>query len=461
MSGSNEVLREIPQVEKLLQHEAVLPFIDMIGRTAVADEIRKTIDTFRRDVLSGAIRSAADLVPLIAASCSKKKLEKLQRVINATGIIIHTNLGRSPLGRDILADMADTLGGYCNLEYHLPTGSRGKRGGFAESLICGLTGAEDAVIVNNNAACVFFILNAFARGKGVVVSRGELVQIGGGFRIPDIMRESGALLTEVGTTNITDLADYEKGISPDTGMIFSAHRSNYRIDGFARTPSIRELATLKTASVMLVRDLGSGNFLPDSGGGIPLDPTPADELTQGADLVCFSGDKLLGGCQAGIIAGRKDLIAALKSHPLMRMLRVDKISYFILQETLLKYEKGMHRDVPLWQIAEQDVKAINNRISKVLKRIHDPALKKMLKKSKITGAFGGGSLPGFEMESSGLAFHITGMKASDLYARFISSRVPIVGFISDDIYFLNFMTVLDCDIDEVAWAINELPGKQG
>ena len=318
----NNLLRAIPQVEKLLQDREISSFINDIGRNQVTKAIRAGIEELRESILNGSEADPDLLKDKIIAKCLYKRFEKLQRVINCTGVIIHTNLGRSPLGDEILESLKKEISGYCNLEYHIPTMKRGKRGGFAEELVCELTGGEDALIVNNNASSVFLILNEFAKGREAVVSRGELIQIGGGFRIPDIMDQSGAKLVEVGTTNITTLDDYKSAINENTSMVFSAHTSNYRIQGFTEAPSLKELSALKSSAVIFVRDLGSGNFINDDRTGSGFEQTVYQELSQGPDLVCFSGDKLAGACQAGIITGRKDLIAALRKNPLMRMIRV-------------------------------------------------------------------------------------------------------------------------------------------
>ena len=450
------ILRNIPQVEKLLQSDPVREFIPVLGRGIVTNIIRAETESFRKRASAATGLTVDDLQSCIVAACARKSREKLQRVINGTGVIIHTNLGRSPLSRRILEKLSHTMNGYCNLEYFIPERTRGRRGGFAEELICDLTGAEDALIVNNNASSVFLILNHFAAGKEVIVSRGELIQIGGGFRIPDIMNQTGARLVEVGTTNITELADVSGAVTENTAMILSAHQSNYRIDGFAHRPGLAELATLKSGSILLVRDLGSGNLVNDQRLPRPFEPTITRELSQGADLVCFSGDKLLGAGQAGIIIGRKDLVQELRSHPLMRMIRVDKITYYLLQETLLEYENAATEDVALWQIILQDRKNSGSRINRVLRRIASPGLKKCITRVSTRATFGGGSMPGEEVESRGLSFDIPGISAEELYSFFIDEPVPVLGKIADDRFCLDFMTVLDRDIPVIVESINRL-----
>ena len=377
-------------------------------------------------------------------------------MINSTGVIIHTNLGRTPISKKILSDLAENLSGYTNLEFHLPTQKRGKRGGFAEELVCDLTGAEDALIVNNNASSVFLILSAFAKDMEVVVSRGELIQIGGGFRIPDIMKQSGAKLIEVGTTNITELDDYKNAINENTSMIFSAHQSNYKIEGFAKLPSLKELATLKSDNIKFVRDLGSGNFVNDSKLPADFEPTVRQEIAQGADLVCFSGDKLLGACQAGIIVGKSEQIAQLRKHPLMRMIRVDKITYYLLQETLLKYDQNIYEELSLWEIIYQTQDNIKKRINKVLKKVENKEIKKTISQVSLKSTYGGGTLPTIELDSFGIQIDIDKSNPEKIYNYFINAKIPIVGVIVNDKFTMNFMTVFDKDIDEIAEVLNLL-----
>ncbi len=456
MDDRNSLLRNIPQIEKLLNNEEIVKFIPALGHDTVVDVIRKVTELFRKKIDQGEEFPAEKIIPSIVKNCQNKKTHKLQRVINGTGVIIHTNLGRSPLGKNILKNLADELSGYCNLEFHLHTGKRGKRGGFAEELICRLTGAEDALIVNNNASSVFLILNQFARGREAVVSRGELIQIGGGFRIPDIMEQSGAILVEVGTTNITEIEDYASAITPLTSMIFSAHRSNYKIEGFTKTPALGELSDLRNASIILVRDLGSGNLVSGASLPQPFEPLAGTELSQGADLVCFSADKLLGSCQAGIIIGKKVLIEELRKNPLMRMLRVDKVTYYIIQENLIHYQNNEIKNIPLWDILFQDKKDISARIIKIIKKVQVKGWKECLKKIETECAYGGGSLPGAVIGSYGLQIDIPGLGPEKVYSHFISHDVPIVGSIINDRYVLDFMAVFDDEVPHVTAALMNL-----
>jgi L-seryl-tRNA(Ser) seleniumtransferase len=309
--------------------------------------------------------------------------------------------------------------------------------------------------VNNNASSVFLILNQFAKGKEVVISRSELIQIGGGFRIPDIMNQTGAVMVETGTTNITDLEDFKNAFTENTSMIFSAHQSNYIMIGFTKNPAIKELASLKTESIILVRDLGSGNLVNDSKLPQPFEPTITSELSQGADLVCFSGDKLLGSCQAGIIIGRKDLVAKLRKNPLMRMLRVDKVTYFILQETLLKYANNSREEILLWKTIYQEKKTISARISRMLKLVKKSD-KLIITKIDTRSTFGGGSMPGIEFDSNGIQIEISGMKPDEIYSAFIKSEFPVLGTVINDRFTLDFIAIFDNEIPLIASIINKI-----
>ena len=450
------VLKNIPQVERIFQSDDISKFIPIIGRGIVTGIIKKEVELFRENLKNNQNLEIENLFSSIIHRCSVKELEKLQRVINGTGVVIHTNLGRSPISKDILQSLQESLSGYCNLELYLPTGRRGKRGGFAEELICELTSAEDALIVNNNASCVFLILSEFGRGRDVVISRGELVQIGGGFRIPDIMRQSGTNLVEVGTTNITELDDYRNAITDNTGLILSVHRSNYKIEGFTKSPELKDISTLKSSSILFVRDIGSGNLIVDARFPKTFEPAISIELSQGADLLCFSGDKLLGGCQAGIIVGKRDLVSKLRKNPLMRMIRVDKITYFLLQETLIQYYNRKIENISLWNTIFQNKKAIGNKVTRLFKRIKAENKKEVVKKIPLKSVFGGGALPTTKIESMGIQISIPNLNGNEIYNKFISEKTPIVGYILDDKYTLDFRTIFDEDIPIIAEAIDRI-----
>src|SRR5438445_7721077 len=375
--ASNSVLRNLPSVDDLLRSEAAVNIVSEAGTNHTAVLARIVIDEIRKEIgtEAGGDHSKESLM-----SAAENKLENAwrseqmtgtHRVINATGVVIHTNLGRASLSEKARRAVADEAAGYCTLEYDLETGKRGKRGMRAENLLAELTGAESVLIVNNCAAAAFFVLTFFAAGGEVVISRGELVEIGGDFRVPDVLSQSGATLREVGTTNRTKFVDYEKAINKDTRMILRVHPSNYRIVGFTATPTLAKLADLAhRQSVMIYEDLGSGALIDLSGSGLSDEPVVSDSIKAGADIVTFSGDKLLGGPQAGIIAGRAEFIDRLRKHPLYRALRVDKLAYAALEATLDAYRRdAAAREVPVLRMLSLSKNEIAERVGRFMEQL--------------------------------------------------------------------------------------------
>jgi L-seryl-tRNA(Ser) seleniumtransferase len=460
MTEKSEILRNIPQVEILLQEERLKQYIPLIGRSIVIGILRGETEKFRSAVMNGGSAGPEALYSSIYRACETKRLEKLQHVINGTGVIIHTNLGRSPLSERMLTLLRDELSGYTNLEYHIPSKGRGKRGGYAEELMCHLTSAEDALIVNNNAAAVFLMLNEFCTGREVIVSRGELVQIGGGFRVPEIMARSGARLVEVGTTNITSIDDYRNAITDETAMVLSVHRSNFTLEGFTSEPTLKELSSLKTDTLLFGRDLGSGNLVFDPRLPKPFEPTISQELSQGADIISFSGDKLLGGCQGGFLVGAKEHISRLRRNQLMRMLRVDKITYFLIQETLLSYVNGSFEDLPVWSIILQDSNAIRGKAARFRRRI-SPEFRGFIAQVPVKSTFGGGAMPARELDSAGIVITVPGVSPEEIYDHFITSAPPAAGVILDNAFTFDFRTIFDRDIIPLAASAETLFRKHG
>ena len=364
---------------------------------------------------------------------------RLRPVINATGVVLHTNLGRAPLGETQLAAIGEAARGYSNIEFDLASGERGSRYEHVTSLLCELTGAEAALVVNNNAAAVLLVLAALCGGREVVVSRGELVEIGGEFRIPDVMESSGARLREVGTTNRTHLADYERAITPDTAAILKVHPSNYRVVGFTAAVAGRELARLaRGRGVLFVHDLGSG--LLQEHPAIEGEPVVAHALEDGADLVTFSGDKLLGGPQAGIVAGRRGPIERIGRHPLLRALRVDKVTLAALQATLTAYAEGRREELPLWRMLDVPTAELRRRAEAIADAVGDAAELKVEVVSS-TSTTGGGSQPGAEAPSVALRVSHGEMTGAELQRRLRAFDPPIVARVEDDSVTLDLRTV--------------------
>ena len=433
-------LRRLPSVDALLQDETVRTLTQRYGRTMTVEAIRTCLAKARREIQRGGqCPSKAALVSVVSERLDAWGRPTLRPAINATGVVIHTNLGRAPLCQDALAAMATVGEGYSNLEYDLSAGVRGSRYVHAQELLCRLTGAEDALVVNNNAAAVLLALTALARDREVVISRGQLVEIGGGFRIPDVMRQSGARLIEVGTTNRTHPGDYEDAIGPDTAMLMLAHQSNFRTIGFTAQVSAKELATLGHRHHLLVyEDLGSGTLLDTEPYGFSHEPTVQEAIAAGLDLVSFSGDKLLGAPQAGILIGRADLIALLRAHPLTRALRVDKTTLAGLQATLLHYLTGDAEDaIPVWRMLACPAEELERRAGVWAQALRAAGVDARVIDGR--SAAGGGSLPGETLPTSLVAIAVDSPNA--LAARLREGEPSIIARIENDQVCLDPRTV--------------------
>jgi len=410
-------LRQLPSVDLVLSQAAIRALMAQHGSDLVTFVIRSVIENARKAILSdgherplsptslpqGVRGDLCDLEEIVGQSAEAIRVitqPLLKRVINATGIIIHTNMGRAPLGRQVLQDLADVVLGYSNLEYNLDKAERGERGEHVVPLIKYLTNADDAVIVNNNAAGVMFALGTFAKGKEVIVSRGELVEIGGSFRVPDIMAASGAIMVEVGTTNKTRLSDYEKAITPNTAMILKVHRSNFEVVGFTEEVSVAELADFsRQQGLPFLYDIGSGLIRKPKNLPLEKEPDVKSAIADGADLVAFSCDKLLGGCQAGIVAGRSEVIAKLKKAPMMRALRVDKLTLAVLSSVIRSYfnDETLVSQIPLFGMLEQSAETLRDKAERLQQALQ--ARNVVARVVESVGRCGGGTLPLLELPS--------------------------------------------------------------
>ena len=375
------------------------------------------------------------LTDRIGARLRRMQSPGLKKVLNGTGTILHTNLGRAPLGKEAASRVLETVSGYCNLEYDLEDGCRGERCGQIENILCEITGAEAAVAVNNNAAALLLILCTLAQGGEVIVSRGELVEIGGQFRIPDVMKQSGAGLVEVGTTNRTRLSDYETAVTETTKAILKVHTSNYRIIGFTEETSIEQLAPLREKyGILLIEDLGSGALLDLTKYGLPGEPNVQDALRRGADIVCFSGDKLLGGPQAGIIAGKKEYIEKMRSNPLFRALRIDKITAAFLETILLEYrsmERALVR-IPTLRMLTQNEKEIAEDAAELKILLEQAAFDAEIALYPCRSKVGGGALPVTELPSMAVGIRPSKISAETLSRRLRRLPIPVVTRIEDE-----------------------------
>ena len=440
----NARLRNLPSVDRV---------VDALGgaaSAAVTGAARRAIDEARAAVRAGdEMPSLEEVIAAARALLGDRDRRLLQPVINATGVLIHTNLGRVPLGDEQLDAVRAAASGYSNLEYDLAAGQRGSRYAHARDLITELTGAGAALVVNNNAAAVLLALTALCAGREVIISRGELVEIGGEFRIPEVMSSSGARLVEVGTTNRTHVADYERAITPDTAAILKVHPSNYRVVGFTAEVASRDVARLaRGRGVAFIHDLGSGLVHESTTGWTREEPSVTAALEDGADLVTFSGDKLLGGPQAGVIAGRSAMVEKLSRHPLLRALRPDKMTLAALEATLRMHAEGRASKIPLWQMAEADPATLEATAQDLAARSATqlgPGFK--VEAIPLKAVAGGGSLPGAELGSYGIWIDHGERSAAELQRSLRYGTPPVIARIEDDRLVLDLRTVRPDEVD--------------
>ena len=414
-----------------------LPSVDELARASedprAVDAARSVLALAREQIRAG--EDPGDLAARLAAELAAAREPHLRRVINATGVIVHTNLGRAPLAAAAIERVSEVAAGYSNLEYDLAAGGRGSRQEHVTSILRRLAGAEAALVVNNNAAAVMLALAALAEGREVLVSRGELIEIGDGFRIPDVLERSGARLREVGTTNRTRVSDYESAIGADTAVLLRVHQSNFRVVGFTEQPRIEELALVaQSHDLSLVDDLGSGALI-----DIGDEPTARASLAAGADLVCFSGDKLLGGPQAGIIAGRAGLVERLRRHPLQRALRADKLTLAALEGTL-QLAVDAPGEIPVVRMLRERPEAVHERATRLAKRLGGQV-------EETVARAGGGSLPVTELPSFACAVE------EELAAKLREVDPPVIGVVRDGRTLLDCRTLTDAEADEIVAAV--------
>jgi len=458
-------LRAIPPVCELLDRPALRRMQEdsTVPRWTVRKAVQGVLERQRREILSGT-REQVDgperLEALILIEVRRLRTQSLRPVINATGVIVHTNLGRAPLAREALDALQEVAAGYSNLEYDLKEGRRGLRYRHLEGLLCELTGAEAALVVNNNAAAVLLALRVLARGREVVVSRGELVEIGGSFRIPEILAESGATLVEVGTTNRTRLGDYENAVGPATGLLLKVHRSNYRIQGFHQEVGLEELVALgRRKGVAVMQDLGSGCLLDARMLGLSGEPAVRDVVNTGLDVVTFSGDKLLGGPQAGILLGRAPVMKTVQTHPLIRALRMDKLTLAALESTLLLYRDphAARTRIPVLAMLAEDRDALRRRARALAAKLRAEGLTGFsFRACASTAKAGGGSLPAENIPGAAVAVNSLSHPCHEILARLRQASVPVVARIEKDAVLLDMRTVRKGDSVRVVDAFREV-----
>jgi L-seryl-tRNA(Ser) seleniumtransferase len=461
-------LKMIPKVDKVLEWEAVRELLAGHSRNLLLKAVRDVLSRLRASALAGGVDDAAFGEPAICAAVASElarlRMPSLKRVINGSGIVLHTNLGRSVLpeaARDALNTIAFS---YSNLEFDLETGLRGSRYSHVEALICELTGAEAAIVVNNNAAAVLLALSSLAAGREAVVSRGELVEIGGSFRIPDVMELSGVTLREVGTTNRTHARDYSAAVSPDTALFLKVHCSNFAVVGFTAEVSAPELVALGAAAgVAVLADMGSGNLVELSGHLPCSEPTVQDFVRAGVDVITFSGDKLLGGPQAGLIVGKRAFIEPMKKHPLLRALRMDKLTLASLEATLGLYrdERVAFREVPTLRMLTASLAELTSRAKAMVRQLRRRVPETVtFALSQGFSQAGGGTLPLLNLPTQLIEIGVSGLSPNEIEAGLRGAEVPVIGRISKGAFLLDPRTILDADLGDLAAALASLTAAE-
>lgn len=451
----NERLRTLPSVNDLTERLSDAGWLDRLPRTVIANVVRDVVESHRRRILAREDTVDADQLQLEIEQRLKRELHPpLEPVINATGVILHTGLGRSPIAIEAVEVMAEVARGYAPVEVDLATGRRGHRSHLIRPLLCEITGAGGATVVNNNAAAMTLALAALAKDRTVIVSRGELVEIGGSFRLPEVIEAGGARLREVGTTNKTRLADYERAIDGQTGALLKVHTSNFRIEGFVQEASIDELASLaREHELPLIHDIGSGMLVDPSEYGLPMsEPNARESIARGADLVLFSGDKLLGATQAGIIVGRTDLIECVERHPMMRAMRVDKVTLAALGRVLQIHRdpKEAARRIPALRMAMESIRVVRERANQLVNAIGEAGGRATITIEPTAAYIGGGSVPGREIESVAVVLRTITIGADDLAAMLRTGRPAVMARIADDALWLDLRTVFDEQVEPLA-----------
>lgn len=466
----NNLFRKIPKVDLLLEREEILSLIQDYGLSYVTDKVREVVEEIREEIKacpeSEEVDSFEDRILKKIERIEDYVMErveegldlKLRPLLNGTGTILHTNLGRAPLSHKISTELATLLSSYSNLEYNLEEGKRGERYSHMKEMLCKITGAEDAMVVNNNASAVLLILSTMARGGEVIVSRGEMVEIGGKFRIPDVCAQSNADMVEIGTTNKTHLRDYEDAITENTKAFLKVHTSNYRIMGFTESVAAKDLKALSVEhNIPIIEDLGSGVLLPLEKYGIRHEPMVQEAIESGVDVVCFSGDKLLGGPQAGIIIGKKKYIDAMKKNPLTRALRIDKFTVAALSMTLREYlqMEGIEERIPVLKMLSETAPSIKERAERLLDLFRKNHIQGECSIRPCESQVGGGSLPDTYMDSFAVSFHPHKISVPELEKRLHFTKEPLIGRVMEDDFWIDLRTIREEELERVVESFQE------
>jgi L-seryl-tRNA(Ser) seleniumtransferase len=459
------LVRRIPKVDKVLDLEMVKALLECHPRPVVMEAVRTTLDGLRQAALDGSLAETelepAKISGRVIARLTARNARSLRRVVNGTGVVIHTNLGRSPLPEAVREALNEVAFGYSNLEFDLETGERGMRYSHVEELICELTGAEAALVVNNNAAAVLLALSSLAAGSEVIVSRGELVEIGGSFRIPDVMRQGGAILKEVGTTNRTHPKDYREAINPQTGLLLKVHTSNFAVVGFTREVTAEEMVAIgREHNLPVMADVGSGSFIDVLGIG-EREPTVQEFVKAGVDVITFSGDKMMGGPQAGIIIGTKAAVQPMKKHPLLRAVRIDKMTLAALEGTLRLYrdERQALAEIPTLRMlaAKPDELAATGRrlLRRLRKQLPENVTMELVSGFSQTG---GGALPTLDLPTTLIAVSVEEVSPQELERHLRGHEIPVIGRIHKGRFLLDVRTLNDDDVPMIVQALTAVKG---
>lgn len=455
-----DLLRKLPKIDELLKEEVVDGYLNSTVRTLVLDALRETIDNLRDSILKGQCEdlNKDDIINEFISSIEEKRKPKLRKVINGAGVVIHTNLGRSILNEAAVNEVLNVSMNYNNLEYDIKKGARGSRYSHVEEVIKKVTGAEAAMVVNNNAAAVMLVLNTLCNGKEAIVSRGQLVEIGGSFRVPDVMTFSGAKLVEVGTTNRTHLYDYENNINENTGVLLKVHTSNFKILGFTEEVSLEELSKLgEENNIPVVEDIGSGTLVDFSKYGFTYEPTVQESIKKGADVVTFSGDKMLGGPQAGIIVGKKQYIDKMKKNQLTRALRIDKMTLAALEGTMKLYldEKTAVEKIPTLNMILSSKEVPKEKAEILIKEL-SPIKGFSFKIEEDYSMVGGGSMPAEKIETYVIKVTSDKLSPDEIEKRLRLNEVPIIVRVSSNEVILDLRTIFNRDFNIIASAFENI-----
>ncbi len=466
MDNMQDILRRIPKIDEVLQNQRLVLFYGTTPRSVIVESVRETIDNLRKEILSGnteGLDNEEALMDEIVDSIIAKKKKTLRRVINATGVVLHTNLGRAQLSKAAAQAVMDIADNYSTLEYDLKKGTRGSRQDIVENIVKKVTGAEAAMVVNNNAAATMIVLASMARGKEVVVSRGELVEIGGSFRIPEVMSESGAILREVGATNKTKVSDYERAYDPElTAAFMKVHTSNFRIIGFTEDVSLPDMVALgREKGVPVIYDMGNGLMVDLQKYGVN-EPTVMDALKADPDVILFSGDKLLGGPQGGIIIGKKKYIDQMKKHPLARAFRVDKMTLAALEATFYQYldmDKAM-KEIPTLAMISASREELQDKAADLIRALQEKAPEYEYDTEAVTDQVGGGSAPANYLEGIAVSIRNTGLTAEQMERRLRKAEVPVIARISHEHILLDVRCIKEEEYALVADAVAQTKGGE-